>query len=75
MPDETLDLTSSFPIQHENPVDYCLVEVSQEGGVVERLLDNDHRPWQKLQEIRKVCECISTPAGHPHPDGGLNCDL
>lgn len=68
-----LDALARFGLEDENPVDYCLVEVSQDSGVTERLLGNTNRPWQQLQEIRKNSATICSLQRYylRHREGGL----
>ncbi|XP_011402934.1 PREDICTED: diacylglycerol kinase theta-like [Amphimedon queenslandica] len=43
-----------FELQEEDPSDYCLNEISQSGGVSQRMLPDDEKPWKQVQKLRKV---------------------
>lgn len=40
--------------QDENPENFSLIEVSLDKGVTERMLELNEKPWQLMQESRKV---------------------
>lgn len=43
-----------FFFHQKNPEKYNLVEVLLDKGVAERMLDREERPWELIQQARKV---------------------